>query len=87
MHIGSKRSRAQREAMEDLYKGSVQDINKCCMISMLADGDANYYLFWVAKVRKVITENEDVAGVEVHWYATNTHPFNGLYKPKIAQTY
>ena len=50
------------------------------MIAMLEDGDPNGYPFWVAKVIKVFTENEDVTGVEVHWYATNTHPFNGVYK-------
>ena len=83
MYIGSRRSRAQREAMEDLYRGSVQDIKEGCMIAVLADGDPNGYPFWVAKVLKVFTENEDVTGVEVHWYATNTHPFNGVYKPEM----
>ena len=53
------------------------------MISVLADGDTNGYPFWVAKVIKVFTKNEDVAGVEVHLYATNTHPFNGVYKPEM----
>jgi len=83
MYIGSRRSRAQREAMEDLYRGSVQDIKEGCMIAVLADGDPNGYPFWVAKVIKVFTENEDVTSVEVHWYATNTHPFNGVYKPEM----
>ena len=50
------------------------------MVTVLADGDPNGYSFWVAKVRKVFTENEDVTGVEVHWYATNTRPSNGVYK-------
>lgn len=45
MCIGSKRSRAQHEAMEDLYRGSVQDIKEGCMIVVLADGDQNGYLF------------------------------------------
>jgi len=76
MSIGSSKSRAQREAMEDLYKGSVQDIKEGCMITVLADGDPNGYPFWVAKALKVFTENEDVTSV----YATNTHPFNGVYK-------
>ena len=80
MYIGSRISHAQREAMEDLYRGSVQDMKEGCMITVLADGDPNGYPFWVAKVIKVIIENEDVAGVEVHWHATNTHPFNGVYK-------
>ena len=83
MYIGSRRSRVQREAMEDLYRGSVQDIKEGCMIAVLADGDLNGYPFWVAKVIKVFTENEDVTSVEVHWYATNTHPFNGMYKPEM----
>ena len=63
MYIGSRRSHAQREAMEDLYRGSVQDIKEGCMIAVLADGDPNGYPFSVAKVIKVITENEDVASV------------------------
>ena len=83
MYIGSRRSCAQLEAMEYLYRGSVQDIKKGCMIAVLADGDPNGYPFWVAKVIKVFTENEDVTSVEVHWYATNTHPFNGVYKPEM----
>ncbi len=83
MFIGSKSSRAQHEAMEDLYKGSIQDIKKGCLIAVLADGDPNGYPFWVAKVIKVFTENEDLISVEVHWYATNTHPFNGVYKPEM----
>ena len=53
------------------------------MIAVLADGDPNGYPFWVSKVIKVLTENEDVTSVEVHWYATNTHPFNGVYKPEM----
>jgi len=50
------------------------------MIAVLASGDHNGYPFGVSKVIKVFTENEDVTGVEVHWYATNTHQFNGVYK-------
>lgn len=53
------------------------------MIVVLADGDPNVYQFWVAKVIKVITGNEDVTGVEVHWCATNTHRFNGMYKTEM----
>ena len=83
MYIRSRRSRAQREAMEDLYRGSVQDIKEGCMIAVLADGDPNGYPFWVAKVIKVFTENGDVTSVEVHWYTTNTHPFIGVYKPEM----
>ena len=48
------------------------------MIAVLAGGDANDYRFSVSKVIKVITENEDVVGVQVHWYATNTHSFNDM---------
>jgi len=69
--------------MEDLYRGSIQDITEGCMIAVLADGDPNGYPLWVVKVIKVFTENEDVTGVEVHWYATNTHPFNGVYNPEM----
>lgn len=32
------------------------------------------------KVIKVTKENEDITAVEVHFYATNTHAFNGAYK-------
>ena len=53
------------------------------MIAVLADGDPNGYPFWVAKAIKVFTKNEDVTSVEVHWYATNTHPFNGVYKTQM----
>ena len=57
MYIGSRRSRAQREAMEDLYRGLVRDIKEGCMIAVLVDGDPKGYPFWVAKVIKVFTEN------------------------------
>ena len=46
--------------------GSVQDSKEGCMIAVLADGDPNGYQFWVAKVIKVFTENEDVTSIEVH---------------------
>ena len=50
------------------------------MIAILADGDPPGYAFYVVKVIKVIKENEDITIVEVHWYDTNTNPFNGVYK-------
>ena len=53
------------------------------MIVVLAYGDPHGYAFWVAKVINVIKENEDITVVEVQWYCTNTHPFNGVYKPKM----
>ena len=28
-------------------------------------------------------ENDDVIAIEVHWYATSTHPFNGVYKTNM----
>jgi len=83
IYIGSRRSRAQREAMEDLYRGSVQDLKEGCMIAVLADEDPLGYPFWIAKVIKVINENEEITAVDVHWYATSTHPFNGVYKPEM----
>ena len=83
IYIGSKRSRAQHEAMEDLYRGFVQDVKEGCMIAVLADGDPLGYPFWVPKVIKVIKENENITAVEVHWYAKNTHPFNVVYKPEM----
>jgi hypothetical protein len=83
MYIGSRRSRAQREAMEDLYRGSTQDIKEGCMIAVLATEDPHGYPFWIAKVIRIDKENEDVIAVEVHWYATSTHPFNGVYKQEM----
>ena len=45
MYIVSRRSSARREAMEDLYRGSIQDINKGCMIAVLATEGARGYPF------------------------------------------
>jgi len=80
MYIGSRRSRAQREAMEDLYRGSTQDIKEGCMIAVTATEDPHGYPFWIAKVIRIDKENEDVIEFEVHWYTTSTHPFNSVYK-------
>jgi hypothetical protein len=82
MYIGSRRSHAQREAMEDLYRGLIQDIKEGSMIAVLAIEDPHGYPLWIAKVIKVNKENEDVITIEVHWYATYTQ-FNGVYKPKM----
>jgi hypothetical protein len=81
MYIGSRRSHAQCEAMEDLYRGSIHDIKKGSMIVVLATKDPHVYSFWIGKVIKIEKENDDVIVIEVHWYATSTHPFNGVYKP------
>ena len=32
---------------------------------------------------KVNKETEEVVSIEVHWYATNTHPFDGVYKAEM----
>ena len=32
---------------------------------------------------KVKKENEEVVSIEVHWYATDTHPFDGVYKVEM----
>ena len=32
---------------------------------------------------KVNKENQEVMSIEVHWYATDTHPFDGVYKPEM----
>ena len=32
---------------------------------------------------KVKKENEEVVSIEVHWYATDTHPFDGVYKEEM----
>lgn len=53
------------------------------MIVVLATKDPCGYPLWIAKVMKVNEENEEVISVEVHWYATDTHPFDGVYKPKM----
>lgn len=54
IYIGSRRSCAQHEAIEDLYRGSAQDVKEGCMIAILADRDPLGYPFWVAKFIKVI---------------------------------
>ena len=66
--------------MEDLYRVSVQDIKESSMIAVLVTEDPHGYPFWIAKVIKIEKENVDVIAIEVHCYATSTHPFNGVYK-------
>jgi hypothetical protein len=83
MYIGSRRSHAQHESMEDLYRGSVQDTKEGSMIVVLVTEDPHGYPFWIGKVIKIEKKNVDAAAIEVHWYATSTHPFNGVYKPKM----
>ena len=50
------------------------------MIAVLATYDAHDYPFLITKFNK---ENEEVISIEVHWYATNTHPFDGVYKAEM----
>ena len=50
MYIGSRRSCAQHEAMEDIYRGSTQDIKEGCMIVVLETEDPHDYPLWIAKV-------------------------------------
>ena len=83
MYIGSRRSHAQCEAMEDLYRGSIEDIKEGSMIVVLATEDPHGYPFWIGKIIKIEKENDDVVAIEVHWYATITHPFNGVYKQEM----
>ena len=45
MYIGSQRSRAQHEAIEDLYRGSIQDIKEGIMIAVLVTEDPHGYPF------------------------------------------
>jgi hypothetical protein len=80
MYIGSRRSSAQHEAMEDLYKGSLQDIKEGSMIVVLATEDPYGYQLWIGKVINIEKENDDVIAIEVYWYAKSTHTFNGVYK-------
>ena len=82
-YIGSRRSFARHDEMEDLYKGSVQDIKDGCMIAVLATEDACSNPFWIAKVIKVNKEKEEFISIEVHWYAMDTHPFDGVYNPEM----
>ena len=83
MYICSRRSRTQREAMEDIYNVLVHDIREGSMITVLTTKDPHGYPLWIAKVINIEKENEDVIAIEVHWYATSTHPFNGVYKPEM----
>jgi hypothetical protein len=53
MHIGSRRPRAQHEAIEDLFEGSIHNIKEGCMIAILTTEDPCGYQFWIAKVMKV----------------------------------
>jgi hypothetical protein len=43
MYIGSRRSRAQCETMEDLYRGPEHDIKEGSMIAVLANEDPHGY--------------------------------------------
>ena len=52
------------------------------MIAVLTTEDAHGYPFYIAKFMKANKENEEVISIEVHWYATNTHPFDCVYKPE-----
>ena len=63
MYFGSRRSFAKCREMEDLYRGSVQDIKEVCMITILDTDDARDYPFWIAKVMKVNKENEKVLSI------------------------
>ena len=49
----------------------------------MATYDAHGYPFWIEKVMKVNTENEEVVSIEVNWYAIDTHPFDGVYKEEM----
>ena len=49
----------------------------------MATDDACDYPFWIAKVMKVNKENKEVVSIEVHWYATYTHPFDGVYETNM----
>ena len=48
------------------------------MILLMAINDAHDYPFWIAQVNKFNKENEELISIEVHWYATYTHPFDGM---------
>jgi hypothetical protein len=69
--------------MEDLYRGSVQYIKDGSMIAVLLIEDPHSYPFWIVKVINIEKENDDVIAIEVHWYATSTHSFNGVYMPDM----
>jgi hypothetical protein len=63
--------------------GSMHDIKEGSMIVLLVTEYPHGYPFWIAKVTMKIDKNNDVIAIEVHWYATSTHPFNGVYKPEM----
>jgi hypothetical protein len=62
---------------------SVHDIKEGSMIAVLVTEDPHGYPLWIGKFIKIEKENEYVIAIEVHWYATGTHPFNGVYKPEM----
>jgi hypothetical protein len=69
--------------MEYLYRGLIQDNNEGSMIAVLAAEDPYGYPLQIAKVIKIEKENDDIIAIELHWYATSTHPFNGAYKSEM----
>jgi hypothetical protein len=69
--------------MEYIYRGLVQYIKEGIMIVVLVTKDPPCYPFLIAKVIKIEKENDDVIAIEVHRYATSTHPFNGVYKSEM----
>ena len=48
--------------MEDLYRGSIQDIEGS-MIAVLATEDPHGYPLWIRKVIKIEKENDDVIAI------------------------
>jgi hypothetical protein len=66
MYIGSRRSRAQCEAMKYLYRGSIHDIKEGSMIVVLETEDPHGYPLWIENVINIEKENEDVITIEVH---------------------
>jgi hypothetical protein len=53
------------------------------MIAVLATKDPHGNPFWIGKVIKIEKENDDVIEIEVYWYETSMHPFNGVYKVEM----
>ena len=53
------------------------------MFVVLSIDDTCDYPFSTEKVMKVNKQNEEVVSIEVHWYATDTHPFDGVYKAEM----
>ena len=69
-----------------MWEGDINEIKEGTMIVVLATNDENDNPFWLAKVTKVIKEQDVLNGVEVHWYRTTAEdPLKGKYDPEMVK--